>query len=357
MSKGQKSITLSELATLVNGEVVGDPHIRIFGVSTIFDGAPGHLVFAEDERKLDQAQEVEAAVLLIPKELKEKVELGTKALLIVENGRLGFAKVLAYFAPEYPLPVAVHPAAKVSPQAKLGRDVRVHAGAVIEAGAEIGAGTWVYPNVYIAPDVKIGEDCLIYPNAVIHRLTTIGDRVIIQAGAVIGSDGFGFVTAGGKHHKIPHIGEVEIGSDVEIGANACIDRGTVGKTVIGVGTKIDNLVQIGHNVQLGQHNLLAGMSGVAGSAITEDYVTLAGQSGVAGHLTVSQGTIVGAGAIVAGDIKEPGFISGVPARPHREEMRAKASLRRVPDLIRNQKELERRIAELEELVEKLSSVQ
>lgn len=353
--KAEKALTLSELATLLNAEVIGDPHLLVQGIGTETNAAAGQVVLAEDERKLAQALANGATILLIPRKLQDQIPEGPKGVLVVEHGRLALIKILTYFGPKYELPTGVHPTAAVSPNAKLGRDVRVSAGAVIEDGAEVGDGTWIYPNVYIGPDSKVGSNSIIYANVVIRDRVIIGQRAIIHPGAVIGSDGFGFVTANGMHHKVPHIGMVEIGDDVEIGSNTTIDRATMGKTVIGSGTKIDNLVQIGHNVQLGAHNLLAGMAGVAGSSITEDYVTLAGQSGLGGHLTVASGTVVGAGAIVANDIKEPGFVSGIPARPHREEMKVKATMRRVPDLIQREKELERRVAQLEEMVEKLSA--
>ncbi|MBO8126127.1 MAG: UDP-3-O-(3-hydroxymyristoyl)glucosamine N-acyltransferase [Firmicutes bacterium] len=350
----KEPVTLSELATLVNGEVIGDPHILISGIGTIYEARPGQLVMAEDERKLKQALELKPTALLLPFELADK-GAEVKGVIKVQNPRLAFARLLAYFAPQYSLPQGIHPEATVSPKAKLGKNVRVHARAVIEEGAQIGDGTWIWPGVYIGPDAVIGSDCLIYPNVVIRERVTIGDRVIIQPGAVIGSDGFGFVTVDGVHHKVPQIGTVEIGNDVEIGANTCIDRATVGKTVIGTGTKLDNLVQIGHNAEIGPYNLMAGMAGVAGSSRTGEYVTLAGKAGLAGHLTVAPKTVVAGGAIVASDVTEPGFLSGIPARPHREEMRAKATMRRVPELIKKQKELERKVAELTELLERLSA--
>lgn len=354
MKQGQP-ITLSELATVINGQVDGDPHLVITGIGSLERTGPGEIVLAEDERKLDQALEQAPSALLIPTNLAEKTQGKAKGMILVKNPRLAFVKVLAHFAPSYPLPPGIHPTAVVSPEASLGKDVRIHAGAVVEAGAKIGDRTWIYPGVYIGPDVTIGADCVLYPNVVLRERVTLGSRVIIHPGAVIGADGFGFTTADGVHHKVPQIGTVEIQDDVEIGANTCIDRATIGKTVIGRGTKLDNLIQIGHNVQLGQGNLMAGLSGVAGSAETGDYVTIGGQSGVVGHITVASGTVLAGASVIAGNITEPGFLSGVPARPHREEMRAKAAARKIPEVIKNEKELERRIAKLEEMVARLSA--
>jgi len=354
MKQGQP-ITLSELATVVNGQVAGDPHLVITGVGSLEQTGPGEIVLAEDERKLCQALKQSPSALLLLPVLAEKAQGKVKGMILVQNPRLAFARILAHFAPLYPLAPGIHPTAVISPEASLGRDVRIHAYAVVEAGAKIGDRTWIYPGVYVGPDVTIGADCVIYPNVVLRERVTVGSRVIIHPGAVIGADGFGFTTADGVHHKVPQIGTVEIQDDVEIGANTCIDRATIGKTVIGRGTKLDNLIQIGHNVQLGQGNLMAGLSGVAGSAKTGDYVTVGGQSGIVGHITVASGTVLAGASVIAGNITEPGFLSGVPARPHREEMRAKAAARKLPEVIKNEKELERRIAKLEEMVARLSA--
>ncbi len=346
--------TLSELATLVDGEVIGDPHVVIRGVAAIEDAVAGHITFA-DPKKTGEALTSLASAVVITREAAGQASGAKKPCIIVDNPRLAFARLLELFAPIYELEWERHPSAVVSPNAHIGRNVRIHAHVVVEAGAEIGDGVLLYPGVYVGHDSKIGAGSVIYPNAVIRERVSIGCNCIVHPGAVIGSDGFGFVTMGGKHHKVPQIGTVVIEDDVEIGSNTTIDRATCGETRIKRGTKMDNLVQIGHNVVVGEDCLLVAQVGIAGSTELAGRVTMAGKSGAAGHLKIGENSAVAAQAIVAGNLPPNSYVSGIPARPHPEEMRAHAATLKLPETIRRLREMEKRLKILEELVNKLSA--
>lgn len=346
MQKVQRQTrSLTELATLVGGEVVGDPHVMITGVAAIEDAGPGEITFAAEEKRVPEAMASQASAVIIPRQARPKET--AKSCILVDNPRLAFAQVLEVFAPRYPLATGIHPLAVVSPEAEVGQQVTIMAHAVVEAGAKIGNRTVIYPGVYVGPDVEIGEDVILHANVVLRERVKIGSRVIIHAGAVIGADGFGYVTVKGKHHKVPQIGTVVIEDDVEIGANTTIDRATCGVTRIGRGTKIDNLVQVGHNVQIGEDCILVSQTGVAGSTVLGNRVTLAGKAGVAGHLHVGDDSVIAAASVVAGDLPPRSHVFGIPARPHHEEMRIKAASQRLPEVLKTIKDLERRLEALE----------
>jgi UDP-3-O-[3-hydroxymyristoyl] glucosamine N-acyltransferase len=267
----------------------------------------------------------------------------SKPLLRVESPRQAFLKVLEMFAPEPHHPEGIDLNAVISPEADIADDVAIGAGCVIEAGARIGQGSVLYPLCYIGRDVRIGEQCVLYPNVTVMHGVQLGNRVIVHSGSVIGADGFGYVTVDGVHRKVPHIGTVEIGDDVEIGANVCIDRAKTGATRIGSGTKIDNLVHIGHNVQIGENCLLVAQVGIAGSARIGRYVVLAGQVGVADHVHIGEGAIVAAQSGVAGNLQGGQRYFGSPAREHGKQLRLMAYTSRLPELFERVKELERKL--------------
>lgn len=336
---------LDDLARIIDGELVGDGNVIIEGIAPIAEAGPGEIAFAENLKVLAKYKEkTGATALIVPKDAQDVGRHHIK----VANPRLAFTQVLQVFAWPPVTMIGIHPSAVVHETAKLGDDVAVGPQVVIERGAKIGSGTILMGGVYIGAGTSLGEDCLVYPNVCIREYLQIGNRAIIHAGAVIGEDGFGFVTLPEKHVKVPHIGTVIIEDDVEIGANATIERGTCGSTVISRGTKIGNLVQVGHNVTLGEMCLLVAMTGIAGSAVIGDRVTFAGQSGVAGHLTIGDDSVVAARGLVAGDLPSGSFVSGFPARPHKEHMRMIAMQRKIPELMD-------RIKELEEQVERLLS--
>ncbi|NMB24752.1 MAG: UDP-3-O-(3-hydroxymyristoyl)glucosamine N-acyltransferase [Firmicutes bacterium] len=334
---------LDDLAKIIGGELVGDGSLIIEGVAPIAEAGSGEIAFAENLKVLAKYIETTKATALIVPQNADDVG---RPHIKVANPRLAFAQVLRSFAWPPVTMAGIHPSAVVHDTAEIGDDVAIGPQVVIEQGVKIGSGTILMGGVYIGAETSLGEDCLVYPNVCIREHLQIGKRAIIHAGAVIGEDGFGFVTLPEKHVKVPHIGTVIIEDDVEIGANATIERGTCGSTVIGRGTKIGNLVQVGHNVKLGEMCLLVAMTGIAGSAIIGDQVTLAGQSGVAGHLTVGDGSVVAARGLVAGDLPPGSFVSGFPARPHKENMRMIAMQRRIPELMDRIKELEEQVKRL-----------
>jgi UDP-3-O-[3-hydroxymyristoyl] glucosamine N-acyltransferase len=267
----------------------------------------------------------------------------------VDNPALGFLKVLRYFSDAVTLtfPRTVHASAVVDETARLGRDVHIGAHVVIEGGVVIGDRSVILPGTCILRHSRLGSECTIYPNAVIREYTEIGDRVIVHAGAVLGSDGFGFIAEGTTQMKVPQIGHVVVEDDVEIGANSCIDRATTGVTRIRRGTKIDNLVQIAHNVDVGEDSILCAQVGVSGSTVVGSRVKLAGQAGLVGHIKIGDGATVSAQGGVTKSVPADTIVSGFPAREHRGALRQYAALGRLPDALDELRQLQQRIAALE----------
>ena len=282
-----------------------------------------------------------AGAVLVPR--GESAGPETTALIAVDNPSLAFAAVVKHFAAtSRPFAPGIHPRASVDPTAKLDpAKVRVHAGAVVMAGAVIGDGSDIGPNAVIGVDAVIGCDCLLHANVSVRESCVLGDRVILQPGAVVGSDGYGYEFVNGRHLKIDQVGIVEIGNDVEVGANSTIDRARFGKTVIGEGTKIDNLVQIGHNVVIGNHCLVIAQTGMAGSSRLGNYVTIAAQSGVAGHVMVGDKAVLGARTGVTTNLKGGVTYLGNPAQPFADEQKQKALIRRLPKMVEDFKKLKR----------------
>jgi UDP-3-O-[3-hydroxymyristoyl] glucosamine N-acyltransferase len=280
--------------------------------------------------------------------LGERAEGATCAMLRAPQPYLAFAKAVELFADAWRPPAGVHRLALVADSAVIGEGASIGPFAVVEEGAHVGARTILHSHVMIARDAHVGDDCVLHARVSIRERVRIGCRVVIQDGAVIGTDGFGFARRpDGSHHKIPQVGDVVVEDDVEIGANTAIDRPAVGVTRIGSGTKIDNLVQIAHGVTVGRHVLLAAQVGVAGSTTIEDGVTLAGQVGVAGHLTIGKGVIATAQTGIPNSVEPGAFISGYPAIANREWLKASAVFRRLPELRRLVSALESRIEALE----------
>jgi len=338
--------TLSEIAKLIGGEVVGDAHVKITGLTGIEKAGPGDLVFARDARYLKEAENTPAAAIIVPADIKES----SKSLIKVKNPDYAFSKLLEMEAPGYKAKKGIHPTAVIGENVKLGKDLSIGAHVVIGDESKIGNGTVIYPLVYIGEKVKIGNDVLIYANVSIREETSIGNNVIIHNGAVIGSDGFGFVKENGKYYKVPQIGRVIIEDDVEIGANVTIDRATVGDTLVKRGTKIDNLVQIAHNVTIGEDCAIVAQVGVSGSVEIGNNVVLAGQVGVAGHLVIGENSVVAGKSGVTKDVPPNSYVSGFPAQPHKEELKMKASLQRLPILSRIVQELEEKVKKIGKIV-------
>jgi UDP-3-O-[3-hydroxymyristoyl] glucosamine N-acyltransferase len=338
-------LKLRELAERLECRLDGDGAIDVSRVTGIEDAGPSDITFFANNKYAAALRSTQAAAVI----LGEQADAAPCAMLRTTNPYLAFAKAVEIFAqPWRPYP-GIHPLASVAEGAEIAPDASVAAFVVIGEGARIGARTILQPHVTIGRAARVGDDCLIHAAVSIRERVVVGDRVVIQDGAVIGSDGYGFARdTDGSHYKIPQLGGVVIEDDVEIGANSTIDRPAVGETRIGAGSKIDNLVQIAHGVSVGKRALLAAQVGIAGSTTIEDAVTLAGQVGVAGHLTIGKGTIATAQTGIPSSVEPGAFISGYPAIENREWLKASAIFRKLPELRRTVAELERRLAKLEE---------
>ena len=335
------SLSLTELADRIDGTIISGKAGSFFsGMAALDTAGPEDISFLGNEKYVPQFLSTRAGAVIVP--AGHQFGDHPSALIAVANPSLAFAVVVRHFASELEkFTPGINPHASVSPSAELDPEkVCIHAGAVVMAGASIGNGTVIFPNAVIQSDAIIGNDCHISANVTIRERCVLGDRVIIQPGAVIGSDGYGYEFSNGKHVKIDQVGIVEIGNDVEIGANTTVDRARFGKTVIGEGTKIDNLVQIGHNVIIGKHCLIIAQTGIAGSSKLEDYVTVAAQAGVAGHVTIGAKAVL-AGRTGATTNLEGGITyAGMPALPMAEDNKLKAHVRRLPKLLARVKALE-----------------
>lgn len=336
--------TVGEIAALVGGVVVGDRAAVVTGLNGIEHARPGDLTFLGSPRYFSFLETTRATAVLVP----QGVSREGLTVVEVENPYAAFAQMLSvYETLSQRHPQGIHPTAVVGAHVRLGKNVALDAHVVVADYCELGDDVVVYANSYIGAHSTIGAGTLIYPNVTIRERTTVGARCILQPGVVLGADGFGYTPAGGRHHKIPQVGVVVLGDDVEIGANSAVDRATCGETVVGNGTKIDNLVQIGHNVRIGDHTTFSGASAVAGSVTIGSHVTIAGHVGVADHVTIGDRVIVGAKSGVTKSIPPGRVVSGYPAKDHEREKRIQATIRRLPELQRRIHELESRLKELE----------
>jgi UDP-3-O-[3-hydroxymyristoyl] glucosamine N-acyltransferase len=340
--------TLKEIADIINGEIVGDEGTVVTGVCGIKEAREGDLTFVANSRYATLMNHTKASAIITSKDVKS----APKPIIRTENPSVAFAKMVSLLAPnEVKRPKGIHKTAVLGDKVKIGQGVAIGPYAVIEDNVEIKDNTIVYAGAYVGHHTKIGSDCVIYPYVIIRERVVINNRVIIHGGTVIGSDGFGFSTVMGVHHRIPQIGNVIIEDDVEIGANVTIDRARFDKTLIKKGTKIDNLVQIAHNVIIGENSIIVAQSGISGSTIIGKNVTLAGQSGVIGHITIGDNAVVAAQAGVTKSIPPRACVSGYPAKPHRSAKRINACVQSLPDLYKKVKAMEK---ELERLKSKQS---
>lgn len=336
------AIPLSKIAALVEGHIEGD-EVTITGVNTIDDAAEGQIAFVERADLLPQGEASSAAALIVSPGSKTTC----KPIIVTEDPRLAFSKVLELFAPERRVYEGIHPTAVIGSNASIADNVSVGAHAVLGDNVHLGAGTVIHPLAYVGHDVRIGEDCQIHPQVFIGERVTIGDRCIIHAGAALGCDGFGYLQQATGHRKIPQIGTVIIEDDVEIGANCTVDRATIAATIIGAGTKIDDAVHIAHNCVIGRNCLFAGQVGIAGSTTVGDGVIMGGQVGVTDHVRIGGNVVLAGQTGVFSDLEEPGIYSGYPARNHRGQMRVLAATQKLPDLMKTIRELQERIEQLE----------
>ncbi len=323
-----KAVTARELAERLGGSLLDcSPDLALTEVRTLKEAGPTSVSFLASARYTAQARESGAGLLLA----RPGDDLEGRPRLVMDSPYLGFARLMALFHPE-PVPDwgdgPVHPTARVDPGA------RVAPGASVGARTVVGSGCILYPGVHVGEDCILGADCVLLSGVVLYRGTILGDRVRIHANSVIGSDGFGYASSGGRHVKINQAGWVEVGDDVEIGACSAVDRGALGPTRILSGTKIDNLCQIGHGVQIGEHCLVVAQVGISGSTTIGNQVTLAGKAGIAGHLHVGSRSVVHGLTVVAKDLPEDSFVSGCPARPHQKWLESQAALYRLPQVLK-----------------------
>jgi UDP-3-O-[3-hydroxymyristoyl] glucosamine N-acyltransferase len=337
---------LVELAELIDGQVFGNPDLKISGAGILSKATSEQITFAADQKYFDTflASNADAAIV------GPDVEIGTESanVIVANNPEAAFAKIVAVFRPPIErAKTGISPQAIVSPSAMIADDVTVCPGAVIMDRVKIGCGTVIYPNVTVMEDCQIGANTTVYPNTTLYENTIVGDRVIIHAGVVLGAYGFGYKSGSGQHQLSAQLGNVVIGNDVELGANTTIDRGTYDSTTIGDGTKLDNMVMIGHNCSIGEHNLLCSQVGIAGSSTTGDFVVMGGQVGVGDHLEIGSNVQVGAKSGLMHNIEADQKIFGIPTRPAREQMQIIAATIKLPALRKEFKSAMRRINELE----------
>lgn len=323
--------TLGALAERISGRVVGDGGVSVERLAAVDDIDATALTFATDERYLRLALASPAAAILTDEKLVDAAATYAKPLLVVGSVRVALADLLVLLEPPR-LPPGIDPSAVIDPSAHLGTGVAVGALVYVGPRARIGDRTVLAAGAVVGADAAVGADCLFHPRAVLLDRCRVGDRVVLQSGATIGSDGFGWAFVEGGLRKIPQVGTVELGDDVEVGANTCIDRAQTGVTSVGDGTKIDNLCQIGHNCRIGKHTAIAGQTGMAGTTIVGDYVQVGGQSAFRGHITVGSRVVIAGASHIWGDVPDGAMVSGRPARHHRDELRGQALLRKLPKL-------------------------
>ena len=337
-------MTLKDLATAISAEFTGEAgEAEVLGLTGLEAMAEGHVAYVAEVRSLAEAEAGPALALLVPATVTE----ARKPLLRAADPRLALARALELLVPEERLPAGVHASAVLGRGVELGEGVAVSAQCVIGDGAKLGRDAQLHPLVCVGRNVRIGDETVIFPNVTLHDGVQIGARVVIKAGAVVGGSGFGYAQEGERHVPLRHAGTVIVEDDVHLGANVTIDRATFGATVIGQGTRIDNLVQVAHNVKIGRNCVLAGQVGISGSVALGDGVMMAGQSGVADHVAVGSRVIAGARAAVTQNVPDGTTVYGTPARPKAEQLRIEAATGRLPELVRTVRDLVRRVTSLE----------
>jgi UDP-3-O-[3-hydroxymyristoyl] glucosamine N-acyltransferase len=338
---GAQALTLREIAVLVGGDLNGPPDLQIKGPGALDTDEPNTILFAISAEYLSMAETSRAAAILLSRDLTSSA----KPYIQVDNPKVAFMLLLKNAVRQLPLSPGTHPTAIIDPSATVSSHAQIGAYAVVERGAKVSAGCRIYSFAYIGEDCEIGENCVVYPHAVLYQNVRLGDSTIVHAGAVLGSDGFGFVWDGSFQVKVPQVGSVSIGNDCEIGALSAIDRAMVGLTIIGADTKIDNLVQIGHNAEIGEHTVIAAQAGISGSASIGDRVMIAGQVGVGDHIRIASDVALAARTAAIQDIDSPGEYIGTPAQPLATGKRAMMLLAKLPELFSRVRKLERRADE------------
>jgi len=334
--------TLQEIANIIGGRIVGDESIEIIGLDNISGAGENELTFAV-EPHIEEARICKAAAVMLPEGIAEF----PKPAIYVEDPRAAFAKLLDIFTPKLERPQEVSDKAHIGKDVKLGRNVTIMPFAVVDDHAVIGDNVVLYPHTYIGQYAEIGDETVIYSSATVREYCRVGKRCVIHSSAVIGSDGFGFTTKDGVHTKVPQVGIVVVEDDVEIGAHDGIDRAAMGTTVIGKGTKIDNLVHIGHNCKIGANCLIVAQTGISGSTTVGHNVTFGGQTGTVGHINIGSNSVYAGRAGIIGDMPEGVFCAGFPVQPHAEWLRMQALMKRLPEMNKKIKQLEKKLAKYE----------
>ena len=333
---------LSKIAEIAGGKLKGDGLVEINGVAALDEAKKGTIAFFADLKSKKKLSESNASAFIVP----QCVEFNEKPLIICISPKLAFISVINIFHPP-PVSTGIDLDSYIAKDAIIGNEVTIYPNVYVADGAVIGDRVSLYPGVHVGRKSQIGNDSTLYPNVVVMDESILGERVVIHGGTVIGSDGYGFVWDGKQHIKVPQIGRVVIECDVEIGANCTIDRGSLGKTIIKQGTKIDNLVHIAHNCMIGENSLLAGQVGLAGSVKLGRNTILAGQVGVSDHVTIGDGVTVGGRSGVTKKLEDGAFVTGYPTLPHREWLKVQKSLEKLPSLRKEIKNLTRKIEKLE----------
>ncbi len=337
---------LQQLADLVDGQVSGDPDQEIIRVAPIDCAQAGDITFVSNPKYLSQLEGCRASAVIVA----PGIDAPEISLIVCANPYLAFAKILTFLQGSGPDPQGIMAGASVAESADVAESATIYPGCVVGEEVTIGAGTVLYPGVVVYSGVTIGKDCILHANSVVREDCILGDRVILQPAAVVGSDGFGFAPDGSSYYKIPQVGIVVLEDDVEIGAGSCVDRAALGKTLIRRGTKLDNLVQVAHNVEVGEDCILVAQSGFAGSCKIGNHCTFGGQAAVAGHLTIGDNVMVGGRGGATGNVAPNQVLSGVPLIPHKEWLRATMTLPKLPEIRKDVQKMKKRLEELESLL-------
>ncbi len=337
-------VTVAELASHVSGAVIGDGSVMIRGVASLKSAAAGEISYVDDAKFFADANSSQAACLIVP----AGAEIQTPCRIEVKRPKLAFALIAELLHAPKNRDALIHPTSVIDDSVKIGDGVYVGPYAVIEAQSRVGPGTLIEAGVKVGLNVTIGSDCVLHPNVVLYDGVTLGDRVILHAGVCVGADGFGYVRGDTGYHKFPQRGTVVIEDDVELGAYTCVDRGALGRTRIGQGTKLDNLVHVGHNCDIGERVVIAAQTGISGSVTIEDDCVIGGQVGFGDHIHVQKGAVIGSKAgVLPGKIVRPGVWWGIPIQPLDEYKRLHAHLGRLPQMRAELKELRERLQDLE----------
>jgi UDP-3-O-[3-hydroxymyristoyl] glucosamine N-acyltransferase len=333
--------SIKEIAALLNGEAVGDEKLSIKGAANIGDAENGDITFAFDDKAAQRSDASKASCVIVPANLKNFPQ---KPHIKVRDIKMAMAKILDAFEVKPVFTPGIHKSSIISKSAKIGKNVTVMANVNVGDNSSIGDNSVIYPGVFIGNDCKIGRDTVIRPNVVLYDRTDVGNKCILHAGTVLGVDGYGFAPIDGKYAKIAQIGNVIVEDDVEIFANVCVSCATMGSTVIGKGTKIDNICHIAHNCKIGENCALTGLVAIAGSTELKDHVSIGGTTGVNDHITIGENTVVMGRSGVTKDIPANSVISGFPAQDHKRELEMQAAIRRLPKLIEKISELEKNLS-------------